>query len=1158
MKTRLLLVLGMISLFILSSCNEDEIISQNQLVHSISVKGQDFTDGDSGNGTRASYSVDGAGFHFSWAQGDTVGIYPLGGDQVAFPISSGEGSQTAQFDGGAWALRSTFAYAAYYPFSSKNYHIDETHLPVNYLGQSQNGNGSIDGLDHFDYQASVATRPDAEGNINISLIHLGCFVRIQIPMHETDTYSLIELKSSNTPFVTTGTVDLSSDSISITPVSTSNIISINLYNTSTFAEDSVLVVYAMMAPCDLSDSQIKITVIGSDDKKYESLLYGKKMIAGKAYRFNAMQGNDILTFDTIVPPNNEIWYKTTDGTVAELNNRYGFGASVISNTYENGMGIIRFNHSINAIASEMFGMNSDAPKIESFYMPNSVETIYSTAFYNCHSLKEIRISPNVTSLGDQCFMNCYNLEEVFIPDGVTHFGFGIFNEDHNLRKFKGNNPAVSSDGRCLIVDGVLNSIAPYGITEYTIPNGVQTIGYGCFSDLPLTSICFPEGLKKIEARAFDFCTNLKNIDLPEGLLEIGQWAFRGGQYETIHIPSTVNKIGNAVFGRCENIKSFSGKFASDDGLFLVVDGEIVAVAFAGLGKVIKIPNNVKIIGNQIFELGVSIEQFEELILPEGLLSIGDQAFSGWTGLKTVNIPSTVEYLGMNPFEECYNLECFTGKYATDDGRCLIINNELVCVAPGGLTEFTVPDGVLSIGFSVFGDNSPLSVVNLPDGLENISMRAFRYCVNLKSITLPASLKQIYSDAFYGCTNLESVYCKSFVPPVFYDCYIDYVVHPFDCGYSDLKIYVPIQSETQYRKSWPTYSSNISGYDFGIEYDFYISSDYQNDGLTSLLQKSSTGSGIDLILMGDAFSDRQIADGTYSGVMQNAMEAFFSEEPYKSYKNYFNVYTVNVVSMTEGYDQAGQALESGFGEGTFVYGNDKKVIDYAKKAISEDRLDDAAIIVMMNKDAYSGTCYMFDAPDGDYGRGLSIAYFPVNSIPDNFNGLVLHEAGGHGFAKLADEYAYETNGTINYNNISAIRANEQYGWWKNIDFTNDPTQVKWSQFISDSRYVNENIGCYEGGLTYWSGVWRPTENSIMRYNNGAFNAPSRYAIWYRINKLAFGENWYGSYEDFVEYDAINRTSSTVSKRIQSRDNYVEKNLPALAPPVILGHSWREAK
>ena len=340
-------------------------------------------------------------------------------------------------------------------------------------------------------------------------------------------------------------------------------------------------------------------------------------------------------------------------------------------------------------------------------------------------------------------------------------------------------------------------------------------------------------------------------------------------------------------------------------------------------------------------------------------------------------------------------------------------------------------------------------------------------------------------------------------------------------------------------------------------DWYISSDYSADGTATTLQQSTAGSGIDLILMGDAFSDRQIADGTYGNVMLKAMNGFFSEEPYKSMKDRFNVYTVNVVSATEGYEHAEQALSTGHGDGTYVYGNDSKVIEYAKKAVGEDSLDDALIIVMMNEDACAGTCFMYNPPSGNYGRGLSIAYFPTSSDTDTFNGLVSHEAGGHGFAKLADEYAYESMGAISADAIASTKVNEPYGWWKNVDFTSDPAQVKWSQFLSDPRYANEGLGCYEGGLTYWTGVWRPTENSIMRYNTGGFNAPSRYAIWYRIGKLAYGQSWEGSYEDFVAYDQVNRTPAAVQRRHeQARRQRLSKPMPPLAPPVVINHSWRE--
>ncbi len=339
-------------------------------------------------------------------------------------------------------------------------------------------------------------------------------------------------------------------------------------------------------------------------------------------------------------------------------------------------------------------------------------------------------------------------------------------------------------------------------------------------------------------------------------------------------------------------------------------------------------------------------------------------------------------------------------------------------------------------------------------------------------------------------------------------------------------------------------------------NLYTSTDYSLDGTVTQIQTSSAGTGPNIIVMGDGFSDRQIASGLYDSIMQKGVEALFREEPFASYKDYFNIYCVKVISRNEGYEDGGStALSTYFGNGATVGGNNARVISYGLKAVSEEEMDDCLFLVMMNKDAYGGTCYMYDSPNGDYGRGLSIAYFPTSSDTDTFNGLVSHEAVGHGFAKLADEYSYEYMGAVPSDAVSYAREQEAWGWNKNVDFTGDPSEVKWAQFIADSRYSAEKIGTYEGAYTYWTGAWRPTENSIMRYDTDGFYAPSRYAIWYRIGKLVYGESWKGSYEDFVAFDTANRTQAALQRR--QRRNYVEKQLPPLAPPVIVGHSWRDA-
>lgn len=339
---------------------------------------------------------------------------------------------------------------------------------------------------------------------------------------------------------------------------------------------------------------------------------------------------------------------------------------------------------------------------------------------------------------------------------------------------------------------------------------------------------------------------------------------------------------------------------------------------------------------------------------------------------------------------------------------------------------------------------------------------------------------------------------------------------------------------------------------GSDESLYESTDYSLDGRMTILQAAKAGKGIDIVITGDAFSDRLIADGTFLGEAQRAAEAFFSVEPYKSMREFFNVYAVNAVSKTEVvHDETAFHTYWRGGNPNILGGDNNKVLQYARQAIGDARMDDAVIIVLMNLDMNAGTCHLFDCPGGDYGRGVTVSYIPTCSDERRYRELVVHEAGGHGFAKLADEYTVGL-GTIPQEEAVIYRNAFAYGWWPNIDFTDDPTAVQWASFISDPRYASEGIGVFQGGATYDWGVYRPTANSVMN-GGGVLNAPSRKAIWYRIMKLSQGAQWTGSYEDFVAWDLAHPTEPATKA---ARPNYVEKKYEPLAKPVIHNRSWRE--
>ena len=319
-----------------------------------------------------------------------------------------------------------------------------------------------------------------------------------------------------------------------------------------------------------------------------------------------------------------------------------------------------------------------------------------------------------------------------------------------------------------------------------------------------------------------------------------------------------------------------------------------------------------------------------------------------------------------------------------------------------------------------------------------------------------------------------------------------------------------------------------------EYDltlkFYESTDYSQDGKVEMLQTAKEGNGIDLVVMGDGFSDRLIADGTYRKTMVDAMEGFFSVEPFASFRNLFNVYMVTAVSKNEEFSIGTEtALEGYFSAtGTACTGSIAAVQEYARKAVDETRLQNATCLAILNKEMPAGYAYMLDPEaENDYGCGTGIAFVALGAgsfigFGDNTMAEIIHhEGGGHAFGKLADEYYYDFNGPVSQDGLDYLHQVEKYGWYKNIDSESSPTAVKWAKFLADPRYAGEHLGVYEGAALCISGLYRPTEESIMFTNKGQYNAPSREAIYYRIHKLAYGTSWKYDYETFVSWDAKNR-------------------------------------
>lgn len=263
-------------------------------------------------------------------------------------------------------------------------------------------------------------------------------------------------------------------------------------------------------------------------------------------------GTELVVPRHYLPANNQIWYTSTDGEVIEPTESANFGANIVSNTYVNGKGVITFDGEVSTIGGRAF---SQCLRLTSITIPNSVMSIENAdVFYNCDNLAKfygkfasedgrclviddrlVCFAPSglssyiipygITEIGQAAF-SCYdNIESVTIPESVTKIEKLAFYSCNGLKEFKGK--FSSEDGKCLIVDGVLNSFAVASeLTSYTIPENVTTIGWCAFAGAEnLENITLHNNIETIDRYSFRHCTSLTSVIIPENVTFIGEQAF---------------------------------------------------------------------------------------------------------------------------------------------------------------------------------------------------------------------------------------------------------------------------------------------------------------------------------------------------------------------------------------------------------------------------------------------------------------------------------------------------------------------------------------------------------------------------------------------------------------------------------------------------------
>lgn len=704
------------------------------------------------------------------------------------------------------------------------------------------------------------------------------------------------------------------------------------------------------------------------------------------------------------------------------------------------------------------------------------------------------------------------------------------------------------------------------LLRFVFPERITKVGNGSFKGTNLTgSLVIPEGVIEIGSSAFEKCSGLSGtLTLPQSLKKIDDWAFYlcSNIIGSLSIPESVEEIKFYAFGACSG---FTGNLILPDNLKEL--GYYAFYSCKGFTGSLTIPSGITKIENSCFYFCSGLNG--QLILPKNLTEIDNRAFEYCSFRGPLNFPEGLSVIG----ESAFNSNDFSGNLVLPQSLSVIKGQAFQgCSRLTGTVE--IPENIISVAPQTFAGCSQLEGIILHKDMESIGSGAFENCFQLNSITCMAqNPPYVAADAFNGVAkdNFTVEVPEASVPsystaPVWKEFKRFAANRDFSISRSLFRTLNASVSKTLVLRApsgeqwsvesapdWVTVSP-VSGagktevtvtvselpqgagcregeVTFLLDGKDYRSSttveqyDYQyGDGDVVTVQSASRGAGVNLVFMGDCFDAKDIYDGKYYDGVMEAIGYFFDVEPYKTYRDYFNVYMIFGLSPDSGVGDVNTIREAKFGS-AYSLGSiapDESVcFEYACKAPINDNVSNTLITMILNTADYGGITYM-------WGDGSAIACCPMSEdvYPYDFRGLVQHEAGGHGFGKLGDEYIYhnafiQTCVCLCCQHVDAFNQSKSRGWYDNLSLSGNMYDVPWSHLIFDPQYSNA-VDIYEGGFMHMRGVFRSEPNSCMNNNIPYFSAISRESIVKRIKRYA-GESY--SFEEFKQNDVVIPASQT---------------------------------
>lgn len=715
--------------------------------------------------------------------------------------------------------------------------------------------------------------------------------------------------------------------------------------------------------------------------------------------------------------------------------------------------------------------------LTSLVLPNKLKAIRTAAFSGCSFLTGSLIIPEgVTEIDKDAFYGCRSLNGTLsLPSTLKRIGDIVGYTGYWDGPFRG----------CQFV------------CELVLPDNLEIIGCGAFGDCPGLhgNIKLPSKLKYLGEGAFQADPNLTgSINIPQGVTYIPENCFDGSGFDgnlTLH--DGITSIGSSAFAHCP----LKGELKLPKNLTAISENAFYGCDFSGE---LKIPTAVRAIGSYAFAYNWRLMGVLEF--PEGLQSIGAGAFAKCSSIEGLIFPESLESIRYEAsgnedggaFQNCFGVSS------------IVCKGDMPAYVQNGAF-----DGVAKDNFTLEVPESAIQQYQAASGWKDFKRIAAHHelvCRPSVACALSTEHKQKLVINAEGEWEVASKpdWCE--VSPA--------------SGNKKTEVTLTIKGMAKnadsrdgkvvFRLKDKDYTHECSVSQYGYEYG-------EDEWIT--LQKATKGNngGINIVLLGDGFSAKDIASGKYLKDIKQEVEYFFGIEPYKTYRDYFNVYTAIPLSTESGVGTVNtiryNRFNTTFTGGVGLKADYDEVFDYALGAptVNKGNLNQTLIIMVPNSTDYGGICQMWE-------DGSAIAFCPQSTYdyPLDTRGVIQHEAGGHGFGKLGDEYIYH-NAFIDFcdctccGHVLEFNGAKSLGWFDNLELTGKMHSVGWSHLIFDDRY-SDIVDIYEGGYRHNRGVFRSEPNSCMNNDIPYYSTISRESIVKRIKAYA-GETY--SFEDFVKND-----------------------------------------